>query len=296
MNKIIDDINGVETVKRRSLWAETWMRFKRNKLSVAGLIMITLIVIIAFGAPVLAPEGYDNQLVVDSLLEPGERGYLFGTDYLGRSILSRIMWGAQYTLQCGVVAVIVSAVGGCILGAVSGYYGKRVDNIIMRLMDVLLAIPSILLAIAIAATLGPGMRNAIIAVGVSGMPAFARIVRSSVMSVRGMEYIEAAVAINASDARILAHHVFPNVLAPVLVQTTLSVANAIMQTASLSFLGLGVQAPIPEWGAMISVGRAYLRNYGYMVTVPGLFIMLLVFSINIFGDGLRDALDPRLKR
>ena len=296
MNKIIDDINGVETVKRRSLWAETWMRFKRNKLSVAGLIMITLIVIIAFGAPVLAPEGYDNQLVVDSLLKPGERGYLFGTDYLGRSILSRIMWGAQYTLQCGVVAVIVSAVGGCILGAVSGYYGKRVDNIIMRLMDVLLAIPSILLAIAIAATLGPGMRNAIIAVGVSGMPAFARIVRSSVMSVRGMEYIEAAVAINASDARILAHHVFPNVLAPVLVQTTLSVANAIMQTASLSFLGLGVQAPIPEWGAMISVGRAYLRNYGYMVTVPGLFIMLLVFSINIFGDGLRDALDPRLKR
>lgn len=198
-------------------------------------------------------------------------------------------------MQCGVVAVVVSAVIGCICGALAGFYGGRTDNIIMRIMDVFQAIPGVLLAISIAAALGPGMRNAIIAVGISGMPAFARVVRSSVMTVRGMEYVEAAVSVNATDIRIILTHILPNVLASILVQTTLSVANAIMQTASLSFLGLGVQAPVPEWGAMISGARAYLKDFGYMVTMPGIAIILLVFSVNIVGDGLRDALDPKLK-
>lgn len=282
-------------VKHRSQWAEVWRRFKLNKLALAGLAIILLIIVVALFAPILAPGGYDLQKISDSLLVPGKDGHILGTDNLGRDILFRLVWGARYTLQCGLVAVIVSAIGGCVLGAVAGYYGGKIDNLIMRVMDVLLAIPGMLLAISIAATLGPGMRNAIIAVGISGMPTFARIVRSSVMSVRDMEYIEAATAINAGDMRIILQHVLPNVMAPILVQTTLSVANAIMQTASLSFLGLGVQAPIPEWGAMISSGRAYLRGYGYMVTAPGLAIMMLVFSINIFGDGLRDALDPKLK-
>jgi len=282
-------------VKRRSQWFEVWRRFKRNKLALAGLVIILLIIVLALLAPILASEGYDQQIISDSLLTPGKEGHILGTDNLGRDILVRLVWGARYTLQCGLVAVLVSAIGGCILGSLAGYYSGKVDNLIMRVMDVLLAIPGMLLAISIAATLGPGMRNAIIAVGISGMPTFARIVRSSVMSVRDMEYIEAATAINAGDMRIILKHVLPNVMAPILVQTTLSVANAIMQTASLSFLGLGVQAPIPEWGAMISSGRSYLRGYGYMVTAPGLAIMMLVFSINIFGDGLRDALDPKLK-
>ena len=193
------------------------------------------------------------------------------------------------------MAVIVSAVAGCICGALAGFYGGKIDNVIMRIMDVFQAIPGVLLAISIAAALGPGMRNAIIAVGISGVPAFARVVRSAVMTVRGMEYVEAAVSVNAGDVRIIMTHIIPNVLASVLVQTTLSVANAIMQTASLSFLGLGVQAPIPEWGAMISGARAYLMDYSYMVTMPGIAIILLVFSVNIVGDGLRDALDPKLK-
>jgi len=282
--------------RHHSRLKEIWRRFRKNKLALVGLIVIIIIIVIAAAAPYLAPEGYDSQNIPDSLLRPGQKGYVLGTDNLGRDVLSRIIWGAQYTLQCGVIAVLVSAVCGCSLGLVAGYYSGAIDNLIMRLMDILLAIPGILLAICIAATLGPGMRNAIIAVGVSGTPAFARIVRSSVLTVREMEYIEAAHAVNASDARIILTHILPNSLAPILVQTTLSIANAIMQTAALSFLGLGVQLPISEWGAMISGARPFFKNYSYLVTSPGIAIMLLVFSINIFGDGLRDALDPRLRR
>jgi len=283
------------TVKKKSQWLDVWKRFRKNKLALCGLIVILLMIVVAILAPVLAPEGYDAQNISISLQGPGTPGHILGTDNLGRDILSRIIWGTRYTLQCGVIAVIVSAISGCFFGAIAGFYGGKIDNLIMRCMDILLAIPGILLAICIAAVLGPGMKNAIIAVGVSGMPTFARVVRSSVLSVRDMEYIESARAVNSSDLRIILHDIIPNVMASILVQTTLSVANAIMQTASLSFLGLGVQAPIPEWGAMISGARAYLKNYGYMVSMPGIAIILLVYSVNVIGDGLRDALDPRLK-
>lgn len=281
--------------KKKGQFAEVWSRFCKNHLAFLGLVIITIIFVMAVMAPVLAPEGYDNQNISIALSQPGTQGHILGTDNLGRDILGRIIWGARYTLQCGVVAVFVSALIGCVCGSIAGYYGGRVDNIIMRFMDVFLAIPGVLLAISIAAALGPGMKNAIIAVGISGMPAFARVVRSVVMTVRGMEYVEAARAVDATDLRIIMTHILPNALAPILVQTTLSVANAIMQTASLSFLGLGVQAPVPEWGAMISGARAFLKGYGYMVAMPGFAIIFLVFSINIIGDGLRDALDPRLK-
>lgn len=281
--------------KERGQAFDVWRRFRKNKLALSGFMILLALILVAIFAPVLAPEGYDAQVIADSLKSPFTDGHLLGTDYVGRDLVSRLIWGARYTLQCGVVAVVVSAIAGSILGIIAGFYGGKVDNIIMRCMDVLLAIPGVLLAISIAAALGSGMRNAIIAVGISGIPQFARVVRSSVLSVRGMEYIEAAHAIDASDLRIITTNVLPNVLSSILVQTTISVANAIMQTASLSFLGLGVQSPIPEWGAMISGSRAYLRDYGYMVTVPGLAIILLVFSINVIGDGLRDALDPRLK-
>jgi len=254
-------------------------------------------VLMALFAKQIAPYYYDNQDISVALLAPGENPkFPLGTDNLGRDILSRIIYGAQISLRVGLVAVCISAGVGCILGAIAGYFGGVVDNVIMRIMDVLLAIPGILLAIAIAATLGPGMTNAIISVGISGIPAFARVVRSSVLSVRDMEYIEAAKAINATSARILLRHITPNILAPILVQATLGIANAILQAASLSFLGLGAQPPVPEWGAMISNGRAYLRDYSYMVTMPGIAIMITVFAINLLGDGLRDALDPRLKQ
>lgn len=282
-------------MKKRSQIGDIWHRFCKNRLALTGFIIIVLLIVLALLAPVIASEGYDNQNISEALSSPGQNGHILGTDNLGRDILVRIIWGARYTLQCGVVAVIVSAVAGCICGALAGFYGGKIDNVIMRIMDVFQAIPGVLLAISIAAALGPGMRNAIIAVGISGVPAFARVVRSAVMTVRGMEYVEAAVSVNAGDVRIIMTHIIPNVLASVLVQTTLSVANAIMQTASLSFLGLGVQAPIPEWGAMISGARAYLMDYSYMVTMPGIAIILLVFSVNIVGDGLRDALDPKLK-
>lgn len=284
-------------VKRRGQFMEVWHRLKKNKLAVAGLIILILLIIVAIFAEQIAPYYYDEQDTSVALLAPGENmAYPLGTDNLGRDLLSRIIYGTQISLQVGLVAVVVSAIFGVFFGAIAGYFGGKIDNVIMRFMDVLLAIPGILLAIAIAATLGPGMRNAIISVGISGVPSFARVVRSSVLAVRDTEYIEAARSVNASDARIIMMHILPNVLAPIIVQATLGIANAILQACALSFLGLGVQPPVPEWGAMISNSRAYLRDYGYMVTLPGLAIMLTLFSINLFGDGLRDALDPKLKQ
>lgn len=283
-------------VKNRSPWAEVWRRLKRNRMALIGLGILLVMILLAIFAEYVAPYGFDDQ-------EPLDRPFLspcfdfpFGTDNLGRDILSRIIFGARISLQVGIIAVGISFVLGCIFGAIAGYYGNTWDNIIMRLMDVLLAIPGILLAITVAATLGPGIINAMIAVGISGVPGFARVVRASVLTVRGNEYIEAARAINASDFRIITKHILPNILAPVIVQATLSVANAILMASALSFLGLGVQPPIPEWGAMLSQGRIFLRDYPHVVIFPAIAIMLTVFGLNLFGDGLRDALDPRLKR
>jgi len=190
---------------------------------------------------------------------------------------------------------IAMCVGG-VLGAVAGYYGGRTDNLIMRAMDILLSIPSILLAIAIAASLGPGLFNLMIAVGIAAIPQYARIVRGSVLSIRGQEFVEAARAVGSSDARIIFKHILPNCMAPIIVQGTLGVATAILVAAGLSFIGLGTQPPIPEWGAMLSGGRSYIRDYPYMTLFPGIAIMLTILALNFVGDGLRDALDPKLKR
>jgi peptide/nickel transport system permease protein len=283
--------------KRRGQFMEVWHRLKKNKLAVAGLVVLALLILLALFAEQIAPYFYDDQNISVALTPPGENpDYILGTDNLGRDILSRLIYGAQISLQVGLIAMAISVAFGVVFGAIAGYFGGRIDNIIMRVMDIMLAIPGILLAIAIAATLGPGMTNAIISVGISGVPSMARVVRSSVLSVREMEYIEAAHAMNASHARIIIKHILPNVLAPIIVQATLGIANAILQACSLSFLGLGVQPPVPEWGAMISNSRPYLRDYSYMVTLPGLAIMITVFAINLLGDGLRDALDPKLKQ
>lgn len=282
--------------KKRGQWGEVWKRLKRNKMAIFGLGIFAILVFLAVFADFIAPYGYDDQDPVNRAFLVPCAAFPFGTDNLGRCILSRVIYGARISLQVGIIAVGISAVLGGIIGSIAGFYGNRTDNILMRLMDVLLAIPGILLAITISATLGPGLTNAVIAVGISGTPAFARVVRASVLSVRGNEYIEAARAINASDLRIITRHILPNIMAPVIVQATLNIATAIMTAASLSFLGVGVQPPIPEWGAMLSQARGFLRDYPHTVIFPALAILLTVFAINLLGDGLRDALDPRLKK
>ncbi len=289
-------VSGTKKVKSRSPWGEMWVRLKRNRMALVGLGILLLMIVLAIFAHVVAPYGMDDQDPIERAFLSPSLDFPFGTDNLGRDILSRLIYGARISLQVGIIAVGISFVLGCVFGAISGYYGQVWDNVIMRLMDTLLAIPGILLAITVAATLGPGIINAMIAVGISGVPGFARVVRASVLTVRGNEYIEAARAINASDFRIITRHIMPNILAPVIVQATLSVANAILMASALSFLGLGVQPPIPEWGAMLSQGRIFLRDYPHVVVFPAIAIMMTVFGLNLFGDGLRDALDPRLKR
>ncbi len=299
MNRVYPTASSVspkKAFKKRGKMREVWSRIRRDKAAIAGLIILALLGLVAIFADQIAPYGYDEQNIPVALTAPGVLPqYPLGTDSLGRDMLSRLIYGARISLLVGLTATAISAGCGMILGGLAGFYGGKFDNALMRCMDILLAIPGILLALAVAATLGPGIRNAIIAVGTAGVPIFARVVRGSILSVREMEYIEAARAINARDMRLMLKHVFPNILAPVIVQFTLDIAHAILETAALSFLGLGVQPPFPEWGAMISFGRGYLRDYGYMVTMPGIAIALTVFSINLLGDGLRDALDPRLK-
>jgi peptide/nickel transport system permease protein len=227
-------------------------------------------------------------------LLPPSREYPFGTDELGRDVLSRLVHGARVSMTVGLISVTVALTIGVTFGLVAGYFGGWVDNIIMRVIDVLLAFPGILLAIVIAGALGPGLRNVMIAVGIFSMPSYARVVRGSTLAIRELDYIEALRALGGRDGRILFRHILPNVAAPVIVLSTLGVATAILSAAGLSFVGLGAQPPTPEWGAMLSQARPYLRNEWWMATFPGLAIAVTVLAINLLGDGLRDALDPRL--
>ena len=271
------------------------VRLRRNRLAIAGLVVLVLLILLAFFAPFIAPYHYAAQDLAEAF-EPPNAAHWLGTDEYGRDILSRIIYGAQISLQVGVFAVGLAMISGGLLGAVAGYYGGKVDEIIMRVMDVLLSIPQILLAIAIAAALGPGLLNLTIAVGLAAMPTFARVVRGAVLSIVGQEFIEAAQCMGATDSWILFRHVLPNCSAPIIVQATLRVAQAILAAASLSFLGLGIQPPFPEWGGMLAGGRGYIRDYAYMTIFPGLAIMVTIMALNFVGDGLRDAMDPKLKR
>lgn len=221
--------------------------------------------------------------------------FIFGTDNLGRDVLSRLIYGSRYSLMIGFFAVGISVVFGTILGVIAGYY-QKLDNIIMRTMDLFMAIPQILLAICIVTALGSGLFNLMLAVGLSSTPQFARVVRASVLSTKEQEFVEAARAIGANDARIIISHILPNSLAPLIVQATLAMARAIISASALSFLGFGIQPPEPEWGALLAAGRRFIRTHSYLTVVPGLAIMAVVYSLNVVGDGLRDALDPRLKR
>ena len=259
-----------------------------------GLFIIGMLFFCAIFANVIAPYGIDDQNLAIALTKPNSE-YWFGTDNFGRDIYSRIIYGSRISLQVGFVAVSISMLLGGALGAIAGFFGGRLDNIIMRTMDILLAIPSILLAISIVSALGPGLINVMIAVGISSIPSYSRIVRASVITLKDQEFVEAARAVGTSNLRIITKHIIPNSLAPIIVQATLGVAGAILSAAGLSFIGLGIQPPTPEWGSMLSAGRQFIRDYPHISMYPGLVIMITIFGLNLLGDGLRDALDPRLK-
>ena len=280
--------------RKNSQMKEIAGRLFRNKAAVVGLVILLILVICAVFANWIAPYDYAAQDLKNRFAEPSF-AHPFGTDNLGRDILSRIIYGSRISLTVGLASVSLSAVIGIFLGSLAGFYGGVSDNIVMRAMDVLLAIPSLLLAISIAATLGNGIPNLILAIGFGAAPTYARIVRASILSLKEQEFIEAARSVGASDFRIIFHHILPNCLAPIIVQMTLGVASAILSTASLSFIGLGIAPPTPEWGSMLSAGRQYIRDAWQIVTFPGAAIMITIFGLNLFGDGLRDALDPKLK-
>ncbi|MDQ0508051.1 Glutathione transport system permease protein gsiD [Aedoeadaptatus ivorii] len=268
------------------------MRFVKNKMAVLGLLILALLVIMAIFAPVIATHVPEKQDLANRLALPSA-AHFFGTDNFGRDIFSNVVYGARISLFIGLAATTISVVIGTIIGAVAGFFGGQVDNVIMRIVDVFLSIPSLILAIAISAVLGNGIRNLILAVSLSGITGYARIVRASVLSVKEQEYVEAAQIGGAGNLRLIFRHILPNCTGPIIVQATLGVGTAILQAASLSFIGLGVQPPTPEWGGMLSAGRDYIRDFPHLTLFPGLAIALTIFSLNLFGDGLRDTLDPK---
>ncbi len=279
-----------------SLARDSWRRFLKNRAATAGGIIVVLIWVIAIGAPLFAP--YDPVTHLSStnrLKPPGSPGYFLGTDDFGRDLLSRLIYGARISLQVGVIVVFLSGSIGVTLGAIAGYFGGVVDEVIMRCVDVVMAFPFFILAIAIMAVLGPSLHNAMLALAMVSWVGYARLVRGQVLSVKQKEYIESARAAGLSDWLIILRHVLPNCMAPILIQATLGVGSAILSAAGLSFIGLGAQPPDPEWGAMLNEGREYLRQASYLTIIPGTAIALTVLALNLLGDGLRDALDPRLR-
>ena len=280
--------------RRNSPIYDVWRRLKRNRLAMIGLVTLLLIVIVAIFAPLIIPYPYDAQDYHHRLESPNST-HLLGTDNFGRDILSRIIYGSRYTMIIGFGCISAAALAGTILGAAAAYFSKT-DNLIMRIIDIIMGIPTFMLALSIIVALGSNIQNMMIALSITSMPAFARVARAQVLTVKEQEFIEAARSIGASDLRILIRHIMPNSMAPLIVQYTLGVVNVILWGASLSFIGMGVEAPTPEWGLMISAGRTYLRDHWYMSIIPGLAIIVTTYALNLLGDGLRDALDPKLKQ
>ena len=280
--------------KKRSQLKEVWRRFCRNKQAMIGLAMLLLLIFAAVFANVIAPYDPVEQNLLIRLQGPSA-AHWFGTDEFGRDIFSRILYGARISLTVGLIAVSISCVAGCALGAIAGYYGGILDTVIMRISDIMMAIPSILLNISIVAALGTGLQNVMIAIGISSVPAYCRIMRASLLSLKNQEFVDASRVAGSTDFYIIMHHIIPNSLAPLIVQATLKIGGAILSCASMSFIGLGIVPPTPEWGAMLSTGRDFLRDAPHLTAFPGLAIMFAVFSMNLIGDGLRDALDPKLK-
>lgn len=283
--------------KKRSTFGMAWRQLRRNKGAIIGLILLALIIIGALIAPIVYDYNTDviGMNVRERMQSPSLK-HICGTDELGRDIFARIVYGARYSLAVGVVAVLIALVVGVILGSAAGYIGGVFEKVVMRICDIFSSIPSVLMAIAVVSALGKSTLNLMIAVGIASTAPFVRVARAAVLVVRGEEYVEAARAIGQPDWKIILVHIIPNCLSQIIVQATLRVGSAIISAAQLSFLGLGVPAPAPEWGSMLSAGRLYIRDYSYMTLFPGIAIMITVLSLNLLGDGLRDALDPKLKR
>lgn len=282
--------------KRRGQLYDIWRSLIKNKTAVASMLFIAFLVLVAIFADVIAD--YDTVVIKNNipqrLLAPSAEHW-FGTDGYGRDVLARIVHGARVSLLIGILTTVLSVIGGCVLGSLSGYYGGRVDGLIMRLCDIFMSIPAILLALAIVAALGRGLFNLIIALTATQIPAFARIMRSQILTIRDSEFVEAARSVGASDASVIARHIIPNAIGPLIVQATLAIASAILSAAGLSYVGLGVEPPMPEWGSMLSEAREFMRQETYLLVAPAGAIILTALSFNLFGDGLRDAMDPRLK-
>ena len=291
MHKAVDA--GIRT-RRQGQFGQVMHRLRKNKIAMVGLVIMILLIIMALLSPYMTPYDYAKTSKADRYATPSWQ-HLFGCDGMGRDILSRIMYGARASLWLGLMSTLVATVIGVLLGSLVGYYGGKVDNIVMRILDIIQAIPGMLLSIAISAALGSGIGNTILALSIGGVPMTVRLLRGSILTVRKQEYIEAAEKINCSKWRVITSHILPNSIAPVIVSVTMGIGNTILQAASLSYIGLGVQPPTPEWGAMLSEGKSMITKYPHLCIFPGLAIMLVVLCLNMLGDGLRDAMDPKLK-
>ena len=283
-------------IRKRSQLSLIWHRLRRNRLAMLGLALMSAILLLAVFADVIAD--YDTKVVgmnmVERLQTPSAKHW-FGTDGYGRDVFARIIHGSRLSLSLSIISMLIAVAVGSMIGAISGYFGGRVDDVLMRLMDMLLAIPPMLMSISIVAALGRSMANLMLALALAYMPVFARVIRSSILSVKDQEFVEAARACGTSDARIILRHIIPNAVGPIIVQATLAMGSSILTISSLSFMGMGIQPPQPEWGTMLYEGRDLIRTSPYLVIFPGAVIAVSVLSLNLLGDGLRDALDPRLK-
>ena len=277
--------------------SDVWLRLRKNKLAKVGLFILLVLFCIALLGDVLFD--YQTDVIANDVpnrLQKPSSEHWFGTDGFGRDLFARVLYGTRYSLAVGFITAIGALIAGGALGSLSGYFGGILDTVIMRCLDVLMAIPSVVLAIALVTVLGTGFTNLVIALTVSYVPVFTRLLRSSILSIKNQEYIEAAHCSGVGTARIILRHILPNCMGPIIVQVTFTVATAILSSAGLSFLGVGVEAPAPEWGTLLSEGREWMRQKPYLVVIPGSFIAMTVLALNLAGDGLRDALDPRLKK
>ncbi|MDD3410060.1 MAG: ABC transporter permease [Eubacteriales bacterium] len=282
--------------KKRSQLGSICRRYAKSKTAMVGLIILIILALMALLCPLFI--SYSGDVIKQNMrarLQGPSLEHLFGTDQYGRDVLARVIWGTRISLSASLIIISIATVFGALFGALAAYYGGKVDNIIMRVMDIFYALPFNLMAICIVASLGNGMFNLGMACVIGVIPGFTRVFRAAILPIRNQEYIEAAKACNTSDWRILTKHILPNAMGPIIVQATLNLAITILAIAGLSYIGLGVESPTPEWGTMLSDGREYMRNYPYLVIFPGLAIMVAAMSLNLIGDGLRDALDPKLK-
>lgn len=288
---------GEETLSETSYWQDIVRSFRKNKIAVVGLAILLVILVLCAAAPLFTK--YDPVLdmnLKEMLQPPGSPGHLFGTDDYGRDIWTRLLYGGRTSVLTGVLVAVISAAVGVMVGCISGYFGGVVDAVLMRLTDIMLSFPFLIIAIAIMAALGASQRNIVLALAIIGWPGFARLTRGQVLGIKEQEYVESAKVAGFGNMRVMLNHILPNCLGPIIVQLTLAVGNAILSAASLNFLGMGVDSTLPDWGVMLNQGRNYLQTASYLTTIPGIAISLTVLAMNWVGDGMRDAFDPRLRK